>query len=78
MVDTLMRCESTPSAENLGVVIQGAAQFPRDAALQLETARLGLKSGQKERAAAVINKALPLVADEKVRKEFQDLRDSMP
>jgi hypothetical protein len=77
MVDTLMRCESTPSAENLEVVIQGAAQFPRDAALQLETARLCLKSGQKERAADVINKALPLVVDEKIRGEFHALRDSV-
>jgi hypothetical protein len=77
MVDTLARCESTPSAANLDVVIKGAAQFPRDASLQLATARLCFRSGEKERAMGVIDKALPLIGDEKVREELQSLRGSM-
>ncbi len=77
MVDTLAHCESTPSAANLDMIIKGAAQFPRDASLQLGTARLCLKSGERERAMEVINQAFPLVVDEKVRNEFQELRASI-
>jgi hypothetical protein len=74
MVDTLVRCESTPSAANLDTVIKGTAQFPRDAVLQLETARLCLKAGEKERATEVIDKAFLLVVDVKERNELQELR----
>jgi hypothetical protein len=77
MVDTLVRCESTPSAENLDVVIKGAAQFPRDSSLQLDTARLCLKAAERERALRVIDNAYPLAVDEKVRTEFQKLRDTI-
>lgn len=76
MVDTLLRCDSTPSATNLDMVIKGAAHFARDASLQLETARLCLKAGEKGRAMEVIEKAFPLVVDEKIKTEFQKLRAS--
>lgn len=77
MVDTLTRCESTPSAANLDMIVKGTAQCPRDASLQLDTARLCLKAGERERAIEVIDKAFPLAVDEKVRSEFQQLRDSI-
>lgn len=77
MVDTLVGCESTPSAANLDTVIKGAAQFPRDASLQLETARLCVKAGDRERARDVIDQALPLVVEGEVRNKFLELRDSI-
>lgn len=77
MVDTLLRCDSTPSATNLDSVIKGAALFPRDAALQLETARLCLKAGEPGRAREVLDKAIALAGAGKQRAELQELRGTI-
>jgi hypothetical protein len=78
MADTLVRSVDTPSRETLQVLLEGANLFPRRVGIAYQTAVLCMRAGEFRGATGLVDRALLIANDPKIKALFIDLKAALP
>lgn len=78
MADTLVRSADTSSRETLMILLEGANLFPRRLGIAYQTAVLCIRAGEMRGATGLVDRALLIATDEKIKALFIELKASLP
>lgn len=78
MADTLVRSADTPKRETLMILLEGANLFPRRLGIAYQTAVLCVRAGEIRGATGLVDRALLIATDEKIKALFVELKASLP